>query len=801
MNRASASASPLIRGTVTLVALCFTAVMGITLAGYIAVCSRAMNLSNRTFQNNLSKQLAETGIDEALRAFNKNDWSGWASNPTNVTGGTTAWTLDTTNKRATRTITFDTGKLGQGITGTIKLRIDNYDANQLDSTWSSSANYRVNNLVGYSGIWYRCLVPNSNKTPSSSPGAIFWMQEQVPISTAWIDTTAYSVGNMVTYNNTWYRCTNVHTSSVSNRPPNGSYWLSIPYYTADADLYYANESLVNYYGVWWRYMTATGWDSAPPITWRWASTQPYVLNDTICYNYVWYRCIFAHTNIVPTNATYWSSASTLSAAAGAARPWSASQAYNLNDVVYRSGSWYRCILAHINQGPPNATYWSTAPLLSRDWDSVRQYSLNDTVRYQGVRYISIHNGTLNIAQNPATATSYWIGSNTATASYQWSTTTAYAAGVYKCYGGVWYKCTTANTGQSPNNTSYWTATWAQGSGVTSGSSVAYAEGTIAITGSPSITTQLRATIAPAPLFPNALAATSTLSIGGGGTVDSYDSTVGTYNVGGNIGYSAVLASTGTTQPAVTVTSTTVKGYVAAPSASTTPYAPMWSYGGSVVLTGSGSSGIDLTRVSRSPYVPQFNIQSVAGGTLLSLGASTTPIGTPGAATPSYYYYPADLRIGGGKTLNIIGPVILDVQGEFRVDNTGVIVIPATGSAEIHFSTRLRIDNGAGGVDNQTRDPKKLILIGTATGGMGHNFSSNTYPFYGVIYMPDSTTALTIDTGVTIYGAISAKNITFTSEANVHYDTSLRYTTISGVDQPWAITQWRELPLTEQATMP
>ena len=99
-------------GTVTLVSLCFVSIMGITLAGYIAVCSRAMNLSNRSFQCELSKLLAEAGLDEALRAFNKNDWSGWASNPTDVTGGTTAWTLDTTNKRATRTITFVAEKIG-----------------------------------------------------------------------------------------------------------------------------------------------------------------------------------------------------------------------------------------------------------------------------------------------------------------------------------------------------------------------------------------------------------------------------------------------------------------------------------------------------------------------------------------------------------------------------------------------------------------------------------------------------------------------------------------------------------------
>ena len=75
--RGSNSAS--IRGTVILVALCFVAVMAIVLGSYLAVTTRAMQLSNRGFQAELSKQLAEAGLEEALRAFNKNDWTDWTS--------------------------------------------------------------------------------------------------------------------------------------------------------------------------------------------------------------------------------------------------------------------------------------------------------------------------------------------------------------------------------------------------------------------------------------------------------------------------------------------------------------------------------------------------------------------------------------------------------------------------------------------------------------------------------------------------------------------------------------------------
>src|SRR5262249_42438845 len=38
--------------------------------------------------------------------------------------------------------------------------------------------------------------------------------------------------------------------------------------------------------------------------------------------------------------------------------WSATKAYVVGDYVNLSGQWYRCILAHTNQLPPNATYWT-----------------------------------------------------------------------------------------------------------------------------------------------------------------------------------------------------------------------------------------------------------------------------------------------------------------------------------------------------------------------------------------------------------------------------------------------------------
>jgi len=833
------------RGTVTLVALCFTTVLGISLAGYITVCSRTMQLSNRTFQGGLSRQLAELGLEEGLRAFNKNLLSGTDTTAALAdwsTGGVTAnWTLDTTNKRATATITFPATKFGQGVTGSVKIRVDNYDAAQLGSTWSSSTTYRTNDLVGYNGIWYRSVRNgNSNQTP----GNLAWWA-QAPIPWAWSSNTSYSQNtgssnNSVIFDgstSTWYFCNTAHTSGNTSTfsadsansgkwtamaPPTLA-WTSSTSYSVNQQVYNTGDNR------WYRCKTAhtstSSFDSANfdqgtvVIAWRWQNNHVYAYNQVVYYNQTWYRCILSHTvsgsSPDPTNTTYWENALT-----GSMHAWSSGGIkYNVGDSVYygATSQRYRCLIAHTSTSSttPDSTtypYWANTPAYPTQWDSNRQYSQNDTVRYNGVWYRSLQNSNTN--QNPVTATTYWIGSDTATASYQWNATTAYAVGDYRCYGGVWYKCisaTTANAGHSPNHTTYWTSSWANSWNITTGAPVVYAEGTVTVAGSASNVTQLRATLAPAPLFPNAAAATTTISANSGGTVDSYDFSTGTYasQINTATNYSAVVAAGST----ITLSSTAVKGYLAWPS-------PPAGIGGSVKgFTSPASPNIDLTRISRSPYIPQFDTLPSGGlaanwattpkGTALVL-ATTINIGTPGAVTPSRYWFNGNLTIDGSSvtTMNINGPVILYINGDLRLDGSAsnFIAINDTGSAEIHIAGRLRVNINSNGFYNLTQDPKKLIVICDTSSTSGQNYSDGSNAFYGVIYMPNTTNSnglLVDNTTVQIYGAISAKKITYSgANMNIHYDTSLRYATFGGVDQPHAITEWRELTdAAELATMP
>jgi len=866
------------QGSVVLVALCFVVILGIALGSYLAVSTQAMKLSNRSYIKGVSGQLAESGLEQALRDFTANDWS--------------SWTIDSANSRASRTITFPAGKYGNGLNGSIKLRVDNYDAYNSSAEWKLNKIYWCGDLVGYNGMWYRCLQRHTSTSLLAPPNLGYWVEAPIPwtwsIDISYKKSTATNRADVVYYVNTtgtgaWYQCIK---DSIGNNPPASStFWTPLlwkatnPYNPGDFVFYNNNfYSCIATPSAGEPPSNAAFWTLRNYTPWEYQTGLTYVFNDVVFFASTppgaWYRCAALTTTAAPDGGTGdWENALSDSWS------WSSSVSYNVNDVVYSVDNFYRCTNAHSNQQPPNSAFWSPLPLALPNWDPGRQYNANDTALYNGQWYLAV---SANVGKNPASVsgtiwavapknlsswssstgynigdlvefgatwyrciashvnqsppnTSYWTAVPVS-AYAPWSSTTNYVNGNYASYGGVWYQCIAANTNHSPNDLNYWKAL---------GSPVIYTEGVSTIPdGSTSIRTQLRGTPIRAPLFPNAATTTSTLVIKNGGTIDSFDGSPFSKNQGteqsyfhnqtvppfssspgNNVGYLAVLASSATSSPAISITGTTINGYVAVLSASSAPYAPLWNYGGLTTLASSSSStGIDLTRVSRSPYTPQFDIiptpllthftsLDFAKGTAIpnpTSSDSTLILGTPGAVTPSRYYFNSTLRLQSGspsyyKTIIIQGPVILFVNGSLRIQVGGLLDIKRPGSAEIHC-TSFRTYSGSDGILNRSTDPKRLIVISDTNsftsmyldnGGSALNSS-----FCGVWYAPNATTPLDIRTGMKLYGAISARKILFSTEATLHYDTSLQYATFGGVDTPYAISEWRELSdQNEKATIP
>lgn len=771
------------RGTVVLVALCFVAVLGLMLASYLAVSSRAMQLSNRSFQSELSRQLAEAGIEEALRAFNKNDWSNWSSNGMNVN-----WALDTTNNRATATINYPSNKFSQGTTATTKVRVDNYNSPILGSTWTSKT-YQPEETVRHSdGVWYICI----KATNQSPPNLNNWVPVGVPWK--WDALITYNTEDLVYENGYWYRCNTNLITGASNYPPTSSRWdriagiySSVPW-PVPSNSYFDNGSS------WGQ--SSDPWNDVAPISWRWrGSSYTYKVGHILKYNNVWYRCIAQHTS----STSYWpnnrpGADTTLWRPVSDQWAWTSSTSYLTGDVVFRSNAWYRCIKPHSNQQPPDTRYWSDSPISSDKWVTNRTYDANSVIRYNGVWYRNTTNTTASPPNSP------WISADTPT----WNSTSNYNQNDYASYGGIWYRCVAANTNRSPNDQQYWTPVNA---------SVIYSDATVTLGDRTNTKTQLRGLAILAPLFPNAIAATDRIIISSsGGTVDSYDSTKGSYdeqkNNEFNNNYQAVISASGTSNPAIQVgNTTTLRGYAAATPSSTSPYAPITSFSSGTTLKGATSPGtinIDPSRLSRSPYVPIFDPLSISPTNSITLANNTSyTLGIPGSTIPIVYDISSTSTTGlvlnsTSEIITIVGPVILAIAGDLQI-SSGKIIIASTGEATIYFGGRLNITYASGaGIENRTSSPSKLSLISSSS-LTTHRYQSYAYPFYGTMYLPYGR--LSISNSPQIYGSVTASRVTFSNAANVHYDTSLRYGTFSSVDQPYSVANLRELPAGEQATMP
>jgi len=192
------------RGSVVLVALCFVTVLGIALASYLAVSTEAMKLSNRAQQRSVSRQLAEMGLEQTLWSFNRNNWD------------PAVWTIDATNHRASRTVTFPNTKYGSGVIGSINIRVDNYDAYNRASAWNTGVNYQLGDSVSFpNGMWYRCVQAHISTSLLKPPNLSYWAD--APIAWTWSPNVSYTAasstkrGSIVCYGSVWY----VHTNNLN----------------------------------------------------------------------------------------------------------------------------------------------------------------------------------------------------------------------------------------------------------------------------------------------------------------------------------------------------------------------------------------------------------------------------------------------------------------------------------------------------------------------------------------------------------------------------------------------------------
>ncbi len=111
------------RGSVLIVCLLLSAIIGISLVSYLKLSTTSLNLSLRSFYSNSAMNLAETGLERALYCLNQNQVNGL--NLTSSWPAAEGWTTNTTTHIAT--CTYSGFTLGPNTTGDVKVYVRNFD--------------------------------------------------------------------------------------------------------------------------------------------------------------------------------------------------------------------------------------------------------------------------------------------------------------------------------------------------------------------------------------------------------------------------------------------------------------------------------------------------------------------------------------------------------------------------------------------------------------------------------------------------------------------------------------------------
>ncbi len=281
-----------------------------------------------------------------------------------------------------------------------------------------------------------------------------------------------------------------------------------------------------------------------------------------------------------------------------------------------------------------------------------------------------------------------------------------------------------------------------------------------------------------PFFNYALFTNGSISLSNSALIDSYDSSKGNYNVGGNIGAHGDVGTNSIGTPAITLSNTTaINGDV--------------SVGGSNPDTGIGiyNSAVINGMKSGSINVPldPVSVPTPPAGWLPCTSCSLWGTNTGDLGSGSYSA--SSLSLSNSSQLNINGNVTLYITGNVSLSNATMLKINPGGKLTLYVDGVLSLSNTAE-FNNLSKTPSNLNIYSRKSGGSGVTFSNSTV-MYGTVYAPDTT--VTFSNSFQAYGAIVAKSTTLSNTSQIHYDEALRQSSGQGGggSTSYTISNWQE----------
>ena len=300
------------------------------------------------------------------------------------------------------------------------------------SDWSVSYRYRVNDIVKYNSLIYRCTIAHTSNA-SAAEGLEFDQAKWTVLTKGeswtsdWATAEFYHLGNIVKYGGIVYRCIEAHVSAATvtlGLEQDQSKWETViegvfyrGTWSNDGQRYRIND-VVKYGSSLWickEYHTSTSDSSlsfqvdlwnvwVPGLEYDeavWSSATTYQFGDVVKYGGYSYTSKTLNKNKIPSTET--SDWELLTIGFRILGEYSASVAYKTGDVIRREGYLYVCI-ADTTAGTDtdSATYWELVIPGQKNqgnWQSATTYVLGDLAMYASTMYICVLKNSNN---NPST---------------------------------------------------------------------------------------------------------------------------------------------------------------------------------------------------------------------------------------------------------------------------------------------------------------------------------------------------------------------------------------------------------------
>jgi hypothetical protein len=247
------------------------------------------------------------------------------------------------------------------------------------------------------------------------------------------------------------------------------------------------------------------------------------------------------------------------------------------------------------------------------------------------------------------------------------------------------------------------------------------------------------------LSPYGLVTSGNVTLNSSGTIDSYDSSQGSYG-GTNVGSQATVATNSTSNGTVTLNSSgKIKGSVyVGPGANIAN-----------AISGSGTITGSKNTLAKSMTIPTPTAPTGMGS---SVGSVNYNSGTN--ITLSSNLHCSGLSLSSAK-VTISGNVTIYCEGSFNVNSGSTVEVLTNSSLTIYFTQGMNVNANAI-IDGANLSRSKFVNLGTSSVNMNSGSSVT-----GAIISPNGD--VNINASGVVYGAIVAKDLSINSSGLFHQD--------------------------------